>query len=95
MCTMNFSKRTFLQTAGFGTLTTLLAPVMNAGGLTQTPAAPAAPAPGPITEKVAVDALQLLEVDQGLADLSQAAVNAAFAPAMTGGGSAAVRDQRP
>jgi carbonic anhydrase len=54
---LNLSKRAFLQTAGFGTLTTLLAPVMNAGGLTQTPAAPAAPAPGPITGDEALQKL--------------------------------------
>jgi carbonic anhydrase len=60
MCTMNLSKRAFLQTAGFGTLTTILAPVMNAGGLVQAPAAPAAPAaptPRPISSDEALQKL--------------------------------------
>ena len=57
---MNLSKRAFLQTAGFGTLTTLLAPAMNAGGLVQTPAAPAAPGaptPRPISSDEALQKL--------------------------------------
>ena len=57
---MNLSKRAFLQTAGFGTLTTILAPVVNAGGLVQAPAAPAAPAaptPRPISSDEALQKL--------------------------------------
>ena len=57
---MNLSKRAFLQMAGFGALTTLVAPVMNAGGLVQTPAAPAAPAaptPRPISGDEALQKL--------------------------------------
>ena len=54
---MNLSKRAFLQTAGFGTLTTFLAPAMNAGGLVQAPAAPAAPTPRPISSDEALQKL--------------------------------------
>jgi carbonic anhydrase len=57
---MNLSKRAFLQTAGFGTLTTILAPGMSAGGLVQAPAAPAAPAaptPRPISSDEALQKL--------------------------------------
>jgi carbonic anhydrase len=57
---MNLSKRAFLQTAGFGTLTTILAPVMSAGGVVQAPAAPAAPTaptPRPISSDEALQKL--------------------------------------
>jgi len=60
MWPMNLSKWAFLQTAGFGTLTTVLAPVMNAGGLVQAPAAPAAPTaptPRPISSDEALQKL--------------------------------------
>jgi carbonic anhydrase len=57
---MNLSKRAFLQTAGFGALTTILAPIVNAGDLVQAPAAPAAPlapTPRPISSDEALQKL--------------------------------------
>jgi len=60
MCPMNLSKRAFLQTAGFGALTTILAPIVNAGDLVQAPAAPAAPlapTPRPISSDEALQKL--------------------------------------
>lgn len=57
---MNLSKRAFLQTAGFGALTTFVAPAMNAGGLVQAsaaPPAPAAPTPRPVSGDEALQKL--------------------------------------